>query len=795
MIGKTISHYKILEKLGEGGMGVVYKAHDAQLDRDVALKFLPQFLTSDPSEKERFYHEARAASALNHPNITTVHEISEHEGQLFIAMELVEGKTLKQLVVSESLSVKKVLDITIQVGEGLTAAHEKEIVHRDIKSENIIVTPKGQAKIMDFGLAKVKGATKLTKTGSTLGTAAYMSPEQARGEEVDHRSDIFSFGVVLYELLTGRLPFKGEHQAALIYSIVNEEPQPVARFNEKTTPEMEHIVSKSLAKDKEDRYQHIDDLLADLRHERKKIEYPKGEHIPTAMPLKTFARKRQYLKYMLSIAGIILLIILVNVFNPFKKPLRQKEIASAGEKSIAVLPFVDMSQQKDQEYFCDGMTEELINRLSNVRYLKIPSRTSAFMFKGKTQDIKDIGEKLKVKTILEGSVRKSGNKLRITAQLIDVDNGYHLWSNTYDRELKDVFAIQDEIASSIVNALKLELTSQEKRNLFERPIDNEMAFEYYLKAKNEINKETEDAIDRAIQYLQNGINIVGDNALLYSGMASAYWQYVNIGVSQEEYIKKVEEYATKALAIDPNLSNAHSVLGQFYRDFRGNPKEAIRQFNMALTINPNQSSALMNLAYMYIAMLGKKSPGIPLIERFKQVEPLSPYNYAMQGFLYLYEGQYGLALEEFQKEYQLNPKAPNAQFNYALILTYNKELAKAYSIIDESAEKTPNNVLTKFCILLKFGLLKNKEKAFQEMTPDFQKTCKRDPGWSYNVAIMLSLLDEKKEALNWLENAVNRGFINYPWLKREPFIENIRGEEQFKKLMERIKKEWDEFEV
>ena len=292
MIGKTISHYRILETLGEGGMGVVYKAEDTTLDRVVALKFLSQHLTSDPTEKERFYHEAKAASALNHPNITTIHEIQDHDNQLFIAMEFVEGQTLKQLRERESLSMKRVLDIAVQVCEGLAAAHEKEIVHRDIKSENIMLTPKGQAKIMDFGLAKVKESTKLTKAGSTLGTAAYMSPEQARGEEVDHRSDIFSFGVVLYELLAGQLPFKGEHHAAIAYSIMNEEPQPVVRYNNGVSAGLERIVFKALAKDKEERYQHVDDLLADLKHEKRSLEYARPATLGQSLETKKPAKKK-----------------------------------------------------------------------------------------------------------------------------------------------------------------------------------------------------------------------------------------------------------------------------------------------------------------------------------------------------------------------------------------------------------------------------------------------------------------------------------------------------------------------
>jgi serine/threonine protein kinase/dipeptidyl aminopeptidase/acylaminoacyl peptidase len=293
MIGQTVSHYKILEKLGEGGMGVVYKARDTMLDRVVALKFLPHYLTSDPTEKERFYHEARAASALLHTNVAVVFEINEHDGQLFIAMEYVEGKTLSEIVQAETLAIKKVLDIAIQVCDGLAAAHERGIVHRDIKSENIMVTAKGQPKITDFGLAKMKGATKLTKTGSTLGTAAYMSPEQARGEDVDHRSDIFSFGIVLYEMLTGKLPFRGEHHAALLYSIIHDEPKPIARFNEKATPEIERIVAKALEKDRDDRYQHADEILSDLRRERKKLDYVRTTDVAEPAAIKAKSSKRK----------------------------------------------------------------------------------------------------------------------------------------------------------------------------------------------------------------------------------------------------------------------------------------------------------------------------------------------------------------------------------------------------------------------------------------------------------------------------------------------------------------------
>ena len=792
MIGQTVSHYKILEKLGGGGMGVVYKAHDAELDRDVALKFLPHYLTSDPTEKERFYNEARAAAALMHQNIAVVYEIGEHDGQLFIAMEYVEGKTLKEVVHGEPLSLHQVLDIAVQVCDGLAAAHEKGIVHRDIKSENIILTPKGQAKVMDFGLAKVKGATKLTKTGSTLGTAAYMSPEQAQGEEVDQRSDIFSFGVVFYEMLTGRLPFRGEHPTALAYSIVNEEPQPVGRFNGKVTPEIEHIVSKALAKDKDERYQHADEVLADLRHERKKLEYAKAGYATVTSAAPT--RKWRYLNLTFGMAAGVLLVVLAIVFNPFRQNASQPQTASTEEKSIAVLPFVDMSPQKDQEYFCDGITDELINRLSNVRELKVPARTSVFTFKGKTIDMKDVGAKLNVQAVLEGSVQKSGDQLRIIAQLIDVSNGYHLWSEKYDRELKDIFAIQDDISSAIVDALKLQLTAPEKLNMSKRSVENVVAYQLYLKANAIIWQFTASSLDSALLDLRKALDIEGDNAVLYSALAFAYWQYVNVGAAQEDYLAKAEAYAQKALALDPDSPQAHFVIGMS-RVLYGNVREAVRQLKMSLTVNPNYVDALKLLAGLYTMSFGKPAAAIPFIQRFKQIEPLDPWNFFLQGRLYFFNGEYKPALELLRRSYQTDPDNRVVRFFYSWTLTYENDFHEAFTIIDQDARTAPGNVFTKFGLLLKYGLTKDRESAFREMTADFRKTCRRDHQWSYLVAIPLALLGAREEALDWLQNAIDTGFINYPELERNRYLSNLRGEERFKKLMERVKYEWEHFEV
>ena len=406
MIGQTISHYRILEKLGEGGMGVVYKAQDTKLKRTVALKFLPPEYTRDADAKARFIHEAQAASALQHNNICTIHDIDgTDDGRLFIVMDCYEGEPLKEKIARGPMKLEEAVEIAVQVASGLSKAHEKGIVHRDIKPGNVIITTDGIAKIVDFGLAKLAGQTMITKAGKTLGTVAYMSPEQARGEKVDHRTDIWSLGVVLYEMLTGRLPFRGEHEAAMLYSVVHEEPQPISSFRSDLPPDIESNITKMLQKDPGKRFQHIRELLAQLDTMKKTNETKVGKALP----------------------------------------------------SIAVLPFVNMSPDPENEYFSDGLAEELINALSKLVGLRVTARTSAFRFRGKDLDIREIGKQLNASTVLEGSVRKAGNRLRITAQLINVADGYHLWSEKYDRELEDVFIIQDEISLAIVEKLKLAL--------------------------------------------------------------------------------------------------------------------------------------------------------------------------------------------------------------------------------------------------------------------------------------------------------------------------------------------------
>jgi len=458
-----------------------------------------------------------------------------------------------------------------------------------------------------------------------------------------------------------------------------------------------------------------------------------------------------------------------------------------------VLPFENVTVDPNTDYLCDGITESIINKLSQLSSLKrVIARNSVFTYKGKTVDAKQVGRELGVSAVLFTRMARLGDRLTISPTLVRAKDNSQLWGERYDRKFEDIFSIEENIAASIVQALRLRLTREDQQRIRERPIDNPTAYEWYLWVDYEIGRFKLGSLDRAVETLQNALEASGPNPLLYTAMARAYYSYVNIGARQEDYLAKAEEYANKALAIDPKFSRAHSILGTLY--YFKNPREAIRQYRMALSLNPNESNALFGLI-MHYQDSGKLSAAVPLIERYQKVNPLDPGNFIIQGFSSLYDGQFGRALDLFRKWYQSDPENAAGAFYYALILAYNKELDEAFSIIDKCANSEPDNALSKFGLLLRYGLLKDREKAFQIMTADLRKTCQRDPEWSYNVAQAFALLDEKKEALDWLENAVDRGFINYPFIsKHDTFLDNIRGEERFKKLMERVKYEWEHFE-
>jgi len=560
MIGKTVSHYRILEKLGEGGMGVVYKAKDTKLRRIVALKFLPPELTRNAEAKKRFSQEAQAASALDHPNVCTIHEIEETEpapgepgGQTFIAMACYEGRTLKEMISRRPLKIELAVNIAIQIADGLHEAHEKRIVHRDMKSANIMITEKERVKIMDFGLAKLISRTKLTKTGTTLGTVEYMSPEQLHGDKVDHRTDIWSLGVILYEMITGQLPFKGDYDQAVAYSIMNEEPEPVSGLRTGVPLELERIINRALAKDRKDRYQHADDLLSELNRLKKE-----SDSVKMAIPETVPKRKRMIVLPLIFLSMIALVIA---GYLIIKQSLTDKGNLPGPEweNSIAVLPFADLSPAKDQEYFCDGMTDQIISNLAKLPQLKVISRTSVMRFKNTDKSLLEIGKELHVKHILEGSIQKLGNRIRVIAQLIATENDFHLWTESYDREYKELFDVQDDVSQAIANNLLSTLSLDEMTKIKTDRPENIENYDRFMQAKGFHLKFVEtgnpdylhDAIHLLTEILKMEPDYLSANVILADAYNSYYNHFAKTDEEKRRYMQLQKHYFDIAFRLNP----------------------------------------------------------------------------------------------------------------------------------------------------------------------------------------------------------------------------------------------------
>jgi serine/threonine protein kinase len=742
MIGETISHYKILEKLGEGGMGVVYKAEDTKLKRTVALKFLSPQALGAGDERVRFVREAQAAASLNHPNICQVYEIDEFEGRTFMAMECVEGESLKDRIEAGPMKVDDVVALALQIAAGMLEAHEKGVVHRDIKSANIMVTHKGRAKIMDFGLAKSGKGMDVTRAGTTIGTVAYMSPEQARGEPVDGRSDIWSLGVVMYEMLTGRLPFRGEYEPAVVYSILHEDPEPVSSIRTDVPEQLNSIVDKMLKKDPAQRYRNAEELIRDLKPSAGAVE----------------ARDHR-------------------------------------AKSIVVLPFDDISPGRDNEYFSDGLAEEIISDLSKVRGLRVISRSSAVTYKGTKKTVGTIGRELDVRYVLEGSVRKAGNNLRITAQLIDATDDTHLWAEKYSGSMDDVFDIQEKVSRSIVDALKIELAPEESRKLGARPIDNVQAYECYLRARHEMYCWTQEGLTRALQHFQNGLDLIGDNALLYVGMGTAYWWYFNIAVRPDPlHLKKAEEYARKAFEVEPDSAHGHRLMG-FVAAFRSGLREALFHLKKAYAADPDDPDTLLFLAVIY-GECGIESAGRAFVDRVIELDPLTPMNYMPHVLLHLLDGRFGAALDVAKKAYRMGREIPYLRMNYAFALAYNNRVQEACDVIDRLVKDTPDVYPAQLMLFFKLALQGDRDKALASLSPELTTKAEYDFEVAWQLAECFALIGETDNALYWLEHSIDRGVVNYPFFsKHDIFLENIRGDERFKKLMMRVKNEWESFEA
>jgi TolB-like protein len=735
VIGKTISHYRVIQKLGEGGMGVVYRALDVKLGREVALKFLPPEWTRDEEARARFLREARAAAALNHPNICTVHEIDEGEGRIFIAMELLDGDDLKARLASGPLDIGEALAIGAGVARGLAAAHRKGVVHRDVKPANVMVTSDGRAKIMDFGLARLAGTTDLTRIGTTLGTVAYMSPEQARGEDVDHRTDTWSLGVVLYEMLTGKRPFVGDHDQAVIRSILEDEPKRASELRTGIPNEVDALIEKMLTKDVDGRSESAEKVARNLETQVKVLDSS-------------------------AIAS-----------------------AAAAERppSIAVMPFADMSPERDQEYFCDGMSEEIINALTQIEGLRVIARTSAFAFKGKDEDIREIGRKLDVGTLLEGSVRKAGNRLRITAQLVAVSDGSHVWSERYDRDLDDVFAVQDEIAAAIVERLRGELTPAEARRLTTpRQVDSE-THEAYLRACHYMGRHVvsmmrrPDEQDRAIELFQDAINRDPDYADAWAGLAITYSLLSRWG-GRRDAGALAREAAARALELDETAALAHTALGRVAVAEELGWEVADREFELAVDLNPGSAAAHTSFGF-HLCLEARFRQGIAELRRGLELDPLEYSRHSSLGMGLVWAGCYDEALAHLESTREIFPgDATVDSLEAGCFARKGVRLDEAIATMEDSG------YFPAVDIAVAYAAAGRQDKIIERI----ERLKREKPGRNaYIIALSYANLGDGEQALEWLEKGYEHRSRSLNAINTDPELDFLRPDQRFQDLIKR----------
>jgi eukaryotic-like serine/threonine-protein kinase len=775
MIGKLISHYKILEKLGEGGMGVVYKALDTKLDRTVAMKFLPQNVALSETDRKRFIHEAQAASSLEHPNICTIHEIEEtSDGQLFIVMPAYEGTPLNKKIEHGPLSINEAIDIAMQIADGLQAAHEKGIVHRDIKSSNIFITQKGQVKIVDFGLARGVGMTQVTKTGMTMGTVPYMSPEQAHGKKVDHRTDIWSFGVILYEMITGRMPFEGEYNEAIVYQILNEEPEPVTSLRSNVPIELERIVKKAMDKGCSTRYQTVGDTLADLRRLMKEIE--SGVRIEVAEK-----KSRPFRKSMYIYGGIVVLVLIIVAVRLYVLPGKPEVI-----DSIAVLPLENLMGDPEQEYFVDGMHEALIIELSKISALKVISRTSAMQYKGVKKPMPQIARELDVKLLIEGSVLREGDHVRITVQLIHGLTDRHLWAQSFDRELRGILALQGEVARSIVHEIQLKLTPQEQTRMSgPHQSVNPQAYEAYLRGLYHANKRTKEDLEKSLDYFQQALHIDPDYAPAYAGLADSYTILGSYGfITPEEAFPKAKAAALQGLQMDEQLVEPHVSLANtrlYEWDWVGAEKE----FRRAIELNPGYSTGRHWYA-LYLAWIGRIPEALVEIQRARELDPLSTIINTNVGWIYYFARQNERAEEYFHKALELDPNFPSAYWKlgklYLQKSMYDKAIAEFRKLLTSQGQDphSPSALIAQA-----YALAGKTDEAIVVIN---QVKAEYETGYlaSVEIALAYALLQKKEEAFIYLEKSYEEQNSSLMWVNVDPLFDPLRDDPRFQDLLKRM---------
>jgi eukaryotic-like serine/threonine-protein kinase len=782
--GTKLGRYEIRSKIGEGGMGEVYLAEDTQLGRHVAIKLLPPETISDDHARKRLVREARAAATLDHPNICSIYEVGEADGRSFIAMQYIEGETLEARIKRKPLELKESLALASQIADALAEAHAHGIIHRDIKPANIMITSRGQAKVMDFGLAKVvAGAidseaetqTLLTTPGAILGTVPYMSPEQLRGEVVDARSDLFSFGVVLYEILSGRQPFASESAAASASAILTHEPPPLARFAPDTPDELQRIVRKGLEKDRERRYQSAHDLSIDLVNlQRDSDAGAMTAEKSTVQPRNSF---RRFAFVALSLA--ILAVISIAVYL----------LAVRGEAidSIAVLPFVNVNADPDMEYLSDGITDSLINSLSQVPRLRMIARSSVFRYKGKEIDPQTVGRELGVRAILLGRVTQRGDNLSISAELVDARNNSRIWGEQYSRKLSDILQVQEEISREISDKLRLKLSGDEQKVVAKRYTENVQAYQLYLKGRFYMNKDNKESLKRGIDYFQQALATDPHYALAYSGLADSYSTLGSVFVSAmppREAMVNMKSVAQKALELDDTLAEAHTSLAD--AKFRGDWdwSGAEREFKRALDLNPNYAEGHQSYS-QYLVAMGRFEESIAEGKRAQALDPVSPGASAVLGFDYYHARQYDHTIEECRRALDLDPNFLFAHWLLGLAYANTSMFEQAIAESQKAVELSGHGPGAVGGLGYAYAASGRRDEA-QQILGELKELAKRRYVSPFSVAAIYARLGDKDSAFEWLEKAYRDGAYGILFLKSEPQWDGSRSDPRFADLVRRV---------
>jgi serine/threonine protein kinase/Tfp pilus assembly protein PilF len=777
MIGQTISHYKILEKLGEGGMGIVYKAEDLKLKRTVALKFLPPSVSSSGEELARFQQEAEAISALNHPNIATIYDVDEVDGKKFLALEFISGGTLKSKIKKlkaegKQFSNTEVVNYAIQIAEGLGHAHRNQIIHRDIKSDNVMLTGEGKIKITDFGLAKLRGANQLTKTGSTIGTLAYMAPEQIQGENVDARADIFSLGVVIFEMLTGTMPFRGEHEAAIMYSILNEDPQPIEQINSSVPPELIQIVKGTLAKNPDARYQSMQDVVRDLS------EFQSSASVSSAS-VRNEKRKPNSVKLFRPAILVPALVVLAAVVAG----LVFFGHGDATIDSIAVLPFVNQSHDPDAEYLSDGITEQIINTLSQIPSVRVIPRSTVFSYKGKAIQAQAIGEQLKVKAVLTGRVLQRGDNLNIQTELIDVGRQSQLWGEQYTRKMTDLLELQGDIASQISSNLRLRLTREEKKKLARRYTENNEAYQLYLKGKFLIQKITPEDVSKGLELLQQSLKLDPNFPLPYIGIAYYNLIATDFYISPAEAMPEVEKNARRVLELDPDISEAHTFLASYELWYDWDWATAEKEFLRAEALNPNSCAAPEFYSWLLITQ-HRTAEALQQAAEAAKLEPLSVEPQAFYALMLLFARRYDESLVELQKASELDPNYPFVFLIRGLLYAQQGKTSEEITLFRKAHElfAAPWSHAR-----LAYGFARSGKKTEALAILDSLKNEEKTKYVSWDmVASVYVALGDKDKAFEYLEKGYQERAGWMIWLKVDPIWDPLHSDRRFEALTKKM---------